>query len=363
MSRRYVVARFVNAGMGDHVSCVLGAWRYAEATGRTLVIDWRGSRYNLDSSRNCYTDFFAPLNKVGGVPIIADQRVTNFDWVGSYWPEKWSRELLESVEAIGHTHQEIVDVNDLVRSGADRPEPTIVFNQAIDAPYTAELRTISRAIVLSPRLHTPYRAFIDAQFGSRQVFGIHVRHGNGENIGSRANYWIGGVTLIRQLRLNKQFDIHAQDKPDGKFLDGMAPSLIDHRKVTWTERSLYRRIAEDYEAFAKRQGSRGAVAFLCTDARHVVDELTRRIPSLKTYPKRMKAEGSGPLHGIETERRQVSQDITDDLLIEMELLRFSSRLNCMPSQFNLLPRLEMDPNDVVMLKPSFMNRLITRLMR
>ena len=41
-----VVARHPNGGIGDHLSCLIGAWFYAKRTGRTLVIDWRGSRFN-----------------------------------------------------------------------------------------------------------------------------------------------------------------------------------------------------------------------------------------------------------------------------------------------------------------------------
>src|SRR4051812_11790599 len=96
MADRYVVARHCFAGIGDHLSCLLGAWWFARRTGRVLAVDWRGSRFNSDAAmrRNCFHDYFEPQRSLGGVRVIADDGAGGLQYPGPIWPEKWTRSIL-----------------------------------------------------------------------------------------------------------------------------------------------------------------------------------------------------------------------------------------------------------------------------
>ena len=89
--QKFIVARFPNAGIGDHLSSVLGCWRYAKQTGRTLVVDWRGSRFNTDHSTNAFFRFFQQTDSIAGVPVIADDDLSEIytETADFYW-SKWS---------------------------------------------------------------------------------------------------------------------------------------------------------------------------------------------------------------------------------------------------------------------------------
>src|SRR5437879_815431 len=89
-SNRYVVARHCYGGIGDHLSCLVGCWWLAKRTNRTLVVDWRGSRFNLDPSmkRNCFLNYFELTHRLGGVEIIADDSVSSIIYPTPIWPTK-----------------------------------------------------------------------------------------------------------------------------------------------------------------------------------------------------------------------------------------------------------------------------------
>src|ERR1700741_3157534 len=110
---RFVVARHCNAGIGDHLSCLIGAWWLAKRTGRTLVVDWRGSRFNPDPSltRNCFFSFFESVPSLAGVPVVAGDDVSAITYPEPIWPQKWTAESLASSDHLSHTSEEIVAIN------------------------------------------------------------------------------------------------------------------------------------------------------------------------------------------------------------------------------------------------------------
>ncbi len=56
------------AGLGDVLLGTAAAWRYAAATGRTLRLDWRHSRY-ASAPTNLFSEVFQPMSHWRGVPV------------------------------------------------------------------------------------------------------------------------------------------------------------------------------------------------------------------------------------------------------------------------------------------------------
>src|SRR6266576_2265321 len=118
MANHYVVARHCYGGIGDHLSCLIGAWWLARRTNRILIIDWRGSRFSSDPSmrHNCFPDYFEPRDKLCGVAVIADDSVGAIRYPLPIWPGKWNQAGLESPNHLKHTAAEVATVNSLVTS-------------------------------------------------------------------------------------------------------------------------------------------------------------------------------------------------------------------------------------------------------
>ena len=70
---RYVLARRWS-GLGDCLVSLLAAHRYAKATGRALVVDWRHSSY-APPERNLFALVFEPPGVWDGVPVLAGRNV------------------------------------------------------------------------------------------------------------------------------------------------------------------------------------------------------------------------------------------------------------------------------------------------
>ena len=224
---RYVVARHCHEGIGAHVSCLLGAWWYAKQTGRTLVIDWRGSRYNNDPSgrHNCFYDYFEKVDYLDGVRTIADDSVATLSYCPPFYPTKWTVSNLRSTDHVKHSREEVDSVNMLVTSGRDRPESVVAFNQGINLPPKESARALFKQLRFSEQIRSESQKFWNEHFGNSPAIGIHIRHGNGENIDTRAAYWLSPMALARQLILNNSVNIHRAGT-SGRFSDNMPPSLI-----------------------------------------------------------------------------------------------------------------------------------------
>ncbi|MFL4468332.1 nodulation protein NodZ [Tateyamaria armeniaca] len=368
----YAVSKFTNSGFGDHLSCVFGTWWYARQTGRTLVIDWRGSRFNPTPGQNCFFAFFKEITSLGGVPVIADDRVAQMDLPLPVYPDKWTAQTLKGATHVPHTADEIRAMNALVAQTTPRPEPTVVINQHIHTiPAAAHMRPLLAELQFADKVSAAADAFCAQHWKGRTAIGVHIRHGNGENIGGRASYWLDPIPLLRQLRLNQQFDLHqrsAAGTARGKYHDNAAPSLTDTPHTSRTESRLYRDVAARITDLRGTPDFQDAVVFLCTDAKRVEEGLARHIDGICTYPKHMLQEGGGPLHQVSlaAESRTdgfapVESDIVTEMLIELELLRRTRALVCIPSQFSVISRLELPAERQFFLTPSVRNRLISRM--
>ena len=366
---RYVVARNCYGGIGDHLSCLVGAWWLAKRTNRTLVVDWRGSRFNPDPSMesNCFFSYFRARRSIGGVEIIADNSVGSFDYPIPVWPKKWTASALASPNHLNHDNAEIAQANKLVTSEIDPLQPTVVLNQWLDPPPPREaIRIFLHDLTPVESIADEAQRFWDAHIGTAPAFAIHIRHGNGENLGSRAAYWLGPVALTKQLIINARNDVHKRGI-SGRFSDNMPPSLIGARDQVIYERRFCRTVAEAFYSLAVPN----AVPILFSDAAHIVELMREVLPTVVAKPKRDVKRGQGPLHQINAAfMRQnsngirsgtISDDIVFDMFVELELMRRCSGLVFMDSGFSLLTRTSLDENRLIRLKPTLINRLISRV--
>ena len=58
------------SGIGSNLASLAGAIWFAEQTGRSVVVDWRGSAFLKDQSANYFTKFFEAPSEIQGVPIF-----------------------------------------------------------------------------------------------------------------------------------------------------------------------------------------------------------------------------------------------------------------------------------------------------
>ena len=199
---------------------------------------------------------------------------------------------------------------------------------------------------------------------------IHVRHGNGENIGGRAAYWLGPLALAWQLARNARTDVH---RPGifGLFSDNMPSSLVGTAAHSGAERRFCRHIAAEFHALTRATGLAGAVPILFCDAAHIGPVLREFLPSIVERSKRLPPRGDGPLHQLDAKSvahdavgvrsAGIADDITRDMFVELELMRRCSALLYMNSGFSLINRFELDASRVFVLEPGLANQTIVKI--
>jgi hypothetical protein len=370
-----VVARHCFGGIGDHLSCLIGAWWLARRTGRILVVDWRGSRFNADPtmSSNCFFNYFEPRQILAGVPIIADDTVGSLQYLTPIWPTKWTPASLATSNHLKHSADEVAAVNELVTSDRNPAEPTIVLNQWVEPPPPPDMvRLLLADLLLANPIHGEAQQFWDQHVGSAFAVGIHIRHGNGENVGARAAYWLGPIALMRQLSMNARNDVH---RPGlfGRFSDNMPASLVGMSSQAAAERRFCRKVAADFRAFTQKLNITNAVPFLFCDSMQIIETMREFLPTLVVRPKLLPGKGDGPLHQFEAGiAGQVTQDgirggsvpekITLDMFVELDLMQRCQGLMYMDSGFSILARTKLDQSHQLRLQPNRINRLVTRAM-
>jgi hypothetical protein len=366
-SQRVVVARFPNGGIGDHLSCLIGAWWFAKRTGRTLIIDWRGSRFNRDpeSGRNCFRDFFEGKDNLAGVPAIDDDRVGRLELSGPFFPLKWKAENFRGIAHVCHTSEEIREVNALVTSTNDRSEPCVVFNQWIAPPPFAEMRLLLDDLVFTSAIRNAASAIWNDQIGSKAGIAVHIRHGNGENIGRRAAHWLGPLRHVRQELMNHSADIH-RPGAHGRFSDNMPHSMIRTDNLKGSELIFLRRVRKHVHRMQRKLS--GAIPIFFCDSIAVANSFCDLMPDAVVPPKTFLAPNTGPLHAIVCEPLADESDhpvqrIGFEMAVEMELMRRCSALVCIYSGFSIIPRVMLEPSRIHCLRSPVTNRLLSKLIR
>jgi hypothetical protein len=323
--------------------------------------------------RNCFHDFFQPRQRLAGVEVIADDSVEGLDYPVPLWPEKWTREILFSPVHMRHTADETAAMNRLVTSDEDPVAPTVVLNQWVEPPPPRDqMRILFEDLRAAEPIRARAQQFWDERIGSALAVAIHIRHGNGENLGSRTPYWLGPVALVRQLLINARADINRQGL-SGRFSDNMPASLVGTPGQAAAERRTCRNIASEFHALCRTAGLEGAVPLLFCDSKQIVETMREILPALVVPPTRLLEKGEGPLHQLTANTinftaqggirsGNIPEEITREMFVDLELMQRCDGLVYMDSGFSLISRSKLDESRVSRLRPSFVNRAISKIM-
>nr|WP_283808673.1 nodulation protein NodZ [Bradyrhizobium centrolobii] len=254
MQNRFVISRR-RTGFGDCLWSLAAAWSYAQRTRRMLVIDWRGSCYLDQPFTNAFPVFFEPVEDIAGVPVICDDRINRVAFPGPFFPSWWNRPHIDcAYRPDEQIFKERDELGKLFESQADCDAGTVVCDACLmwRCDQDAE-RQIFRQLRPTLEIRERVEAIYEEHFRGYNVIGVHVRHGNGEDIMGHAPYWADPECALRQIR----------DAVD------MAKARPDPRPVK---------------------------VFLCTDSTWVLDRISDVCPNLFTVPKRFQAHQAGPLH-------------------------------------------------------------------
>ncbi|MDF0516629.1 nodulation protein NodZ [Bradyrhizobium yuanmingense] len=257
MNDRFVVARR-RTGFGDCLWSLASAWRYAKRTGRTLAIDWRGSCYLDQPFTNAFPVFFEPVQAIDGVRVICDDRINQMSFPGPFFPSWWNRAPIDCVyRPDEQIFQERDELDQLFQSPEDVDANTVVCDACLmwRCDEDAE-RQIFRTIKPQPEIRARIDAIYQEHFEGHSIIGVHVRHGNGEDIMGHMPYWADPELAFRQVCTA----IHK-----AKALPHPSPVKL----------------------------------FLCTDSTLMVEKLSGVFPDLFIIPKHFQAPHAGPLHSAE----------------------------------------------------------------
>ncbi|HEY5226242.1 MAG TPA: nodulation protein NodZ [Methylovirgula sp.] len=273
MSERYVLT-LRKTGLGDRIICLCAAWKYARDTNRTLIVDWRHSRYSKTPD-NLFPDCFTTNGAIGGVKLVAGAGIETCALPGPIFPQRWGSEnrlaspWLEPADGLPGEREAAVE---LMRSGCDIPANTIVFNTCVNDGIVLlkDAKSCLSDLKMHERISAAASDFLRQTPRPDHLIGMHIRHGN----------------------------------------DG----VVGHAK-SWT--SFDRAISRCQTAVnrARSRVGQDVPVLLCTDSIEVQTTVLKRIPNTIVRPKFFRPAGSGELH--------LGADAYlgfDDALIEMELL-------------------------------------------
>lgn len=276
---RYVLSQR-GSGLGDCLMSLVSAWRYARATGRTLVIDWRGSGYLPDRSTNLFPLLFEPPTEIAGVPVL----VAPADLTGPWWPtagvppppddERLRADWLFKARAQSdfETQQAVA----MIKSGDDVPAASVRFSGCLPVLPEPDLcRTVLECLKPARVIVKEERRFARQHLRERALIGVHIRHGNGGDVLSHTKYWD---------------PVHAP-------VDSCVKTIQEVRS---------------------RVGGNAPV-LVCTDSLEVLGEIAQRVTGVIAREKLFLPPGAGELH-------LSGMDTAADALVEMLLLRRSTVL-------------------------------------
>ena len=297
---RYVISRRF-AGLGDGIVSSIAAWDFAKRTCRTLAIDWRWSFYLDDIHQNAFAQFFEIPPEIDGVPIKADDSVSEVPVPASVrWRRSWKSafevvlsELYKFSPAKEMPHPlfwgdvKKFELN-LFNSNSDLDKEVVLLQSCLNdvLPSDEKCRKFLKALKPKHEIQQEIDAFIREHFQGKDVIAVHVRHGNGGDIMDHAGHWIDSNKALDKIEA-------AIKQTQEKFRDN-------------------------------------TVVFLCTDSIEVKEQLEQRIPQLLTRKKYFRSPGTGELHDKKKVSGMNSYLAGKDALIEMFLLAQADELILYP---------------------------------
>lgn len=279
------MSRFVlslrKTGLGDRLICLCAAWIYARSTGRTLIADWRYSRY-LANVENLFPHVFIPRQCLGGVDFNGEARLDTSELPLPTHPVAWGRPDLIAAPwkaAADAFPLERSRALTLIRNAADVDAATVVFNACLSDAVErfADAHDFLNALEPQPSYCAEASAFDAKYFGAGIRIGLHIRHGNGGNIMGHTPSWRSHAAAIKRCR--------------------------------------------DAVEYARGKLGQQTPVFLATDSAEVEKEIKAQIAGVISRPKVFRPAGAGELHlGPE------APDGLQDAIIDMLLLSRSDVL-------------------------------------
>lgn len=280
-------------GLGDCLSSLLGAWRFARRTGRLLVADWRFSCYSPEPTCNLFGTIFVSPLQLAGVRFIGDDRVNDLQPAGSYYmPQIWNSTSIHEAPLKGE-RGDVSQILSLLSGSDDAPEDVVVFERCLAGGFATEeeSRVFFGSLQPLPLIAEKIKDFSEQWFGDRYVIGVHIRHGNGGNIMGYAPYW----------------------RSPSKALEQVTESII-----------------KCFQELQKR-GDREVVIFLCTDSEVIEHHGRLRWPNVVCRSKHFRERGKGEMHlgpeswlGIQDAVTEMFLLAKSDVLIRYPQSTFSS---------------------------------------
>jgi hypothetical protein len=300
--RRYIVSADIStvpSGLGCCLFTLAPCWKYALKTGRTLVIDWRGNPYTRnDPQKNLFPLLFEqPDPSEIGVSCIADDSVNDLQLpqpiLGPNESILHESGVMEALPT-GGLNERIM--RKIIGGCNDVPFPTVM--PRLLTPYIlasrygplgscgpfafsfTEARRLYRGLKLKPQWADTVSEFYEKHLRDRPVIGLHIRHGNGEEM-SRRHF-------------------------KGRVID-------DPHRFT-------QHLAEKIHHFALSKFGRNFTLFLCTDSNDVVETLESCFRWFVSRPIWRPATGEGVDFDHAYKRSDGGIGAAADALIDMQLL-------------------------------------------
>ncbi len=354
---KIVLCRSPDSGFGDHISCLLGSWLYALRTNRKLLIDWRFSNYS-QNQESLFLNCFERIEKLSTVEVQIIEKRINIE--GEIFPTKWNKKNIGYAEHQNNSRKGIYYNETLLLKGEDRPESIVVFDHAFSferepACIVTDFAPILKSLRFKERILKKSNEYLEKELSRNEILiGIHLRHGNGENVFNRCAYWLSPFGLIRQLFINSKYNIRLGDNHALK-------SLISEYSGCKEEQRVFNIIDQKVKKIIEKTNKKYKV-FLMTDSLRVEKKFKEKIENSFFVEKLYKPDSKGALH------RNIASNgnkkkILEDVLIELAILRQSEFIIYMPSQLSFFARAQLEPSKSIEIKPSLINRLIASLYR
>lgn len=280
MEQKYVVTKR-SAGLGDLLISLWSAWWYAKRTKRQLMVDWRNSTYAEDSQHNLLDDILENPQDIDDVQLHGDISKLNNLGPHEFYPLFWNSDNLH--KAVRETPQLRQEQQSLVKSHQDKKERVVVFSECLAnlIPDLIQEKRFFKQLSFNPKWVQVANDFAHVKFGNKPVIGLHMRHGNGENIMGHTPYW---------KNTNQSLSLCCQLLEKCKALYGKKPYVI----------------------------------YLATDSIIVEREVLSLFPQTIIYPKKHREPGSGALHRGNNDPKALQYSLIEMLLLAKSdlLIRF-----------------------------------------